>query len=293
MFTYNGINLRRQLNPVNRVFTLFCNEKKIQAMQVRQQGVDAAEVVGEIVQGMLKTSRPVRLKDLEMQTGIASAKLHRYLVSMMRSGLVTKSADGSRYDFGLLAYRIGQLATHDQDELDLLEPFFKEFIEQLQDDDLGQAVGIGRWVGTGATMVKWFERDSPLSIRPNPGTQLGITTSATAKLLAAYLPIEVTKPLVRRELKERDCFTNARFNSVFNDYANIVSAGVANSIGARRTGLNALSTPLFEKSGKVVAAITVLGMAPNFEARLDGRAAKLLIALGQELSLKLGFSPSS
>ena len=107
MFTYNGINLRRQLNPVNRVFTLLCNEKKIQAMQVRQQGVDAAEVVGEIVQGMLKTSRPVRLKDLEMQTGIASAKLHRYLVSMMRSGLVTKSADGSRYDFGLLAYRIG------------------------------------------------------------------------------------------------------------------------------------------------------------------------------------------
>jgi DNA-binding IclR family transcriptional regulator len=261
-------------------------------MQVKQQGVDAAEVVGEIVQGMLQTSRPVRLKDLEMQTGIASAKLHRYLVSMMRSGLVTKSADGSRYDFGLLAYRIGQLATHDQDELDLLEPFFKEFIEQLQDDDLGQAVGIGRWVGTGATMVKWFERESPLSIRPNPGVQLGITTSATAKLLAAYLPPELTKPLVQRELKDRGCLTNANVKLVFNDYAKIVTNSIANSIGARRTGLNALSTPLFDNSGKVVAAITILGMAPNFEARLDGQASELLIALGQQLSLKLGFVQS-
>jgi DNA-binding IclR family transcriptional regulator len=56
--------------------------------------------------------------------------------------------------------------------------------------------------------------------------------------------------------------------------------------------LNALSTPLFDKSGKVVAAITILGMAPNFEARLDGQASELLIALGQQLSLKLGFVPT-
>jgi DNA-binding IclR family transcriptional regulator len=261
-------------------------------MQVKQQGVDAAEVVGEIMQGMLQTSRPVRLKDLEMQTGIPSAKLHRYLVSMLRTGLVTKSSDGSRYDFGLLAYRIGQLAAHDQDELDLLEPFFKDFIEQPQDNYLGQAVGIGRWVGTGATMVKWFERESPLSIRPNPGAQLGITNSATGKLLAAYLPTELTKPLVQRELKDRGSLTNANVKLVLNDYAKIATSRIANSIGARRTGLNALSTPLFDKSGKVIAAITILGMAPNFDARLDGKASELLIGLGLQLSLKLGFVPT-
>jgi predicted transcriptional regulator len=34
--------------------------------------------------------RPVRLKDLEDHTGIASAKLHRYLVSMIRCGLVRR-----------------------------------------------------------------------------------------------------------------------------------------------------------------------------------------------------------
>ena len=55
----------RQRKPVNRVFTPFLQRKKKQAMQARQQGVDAAEVVGEILQGMLQTSRPVRLKDLE------------------------------------------------------------------------------------------------------------------------------------------------------------------------------------------------------------------------------------
>ena len=260
-------------------------------MQAKQQGVEAAEVVGVILEGLLQMPRPVRLKDLEKQTGMASAKLHRYLVSMVRGGLITKSVDGSRYDLGLLAYRIGQSATHSQDSWELLQPFLAEFMDQLQDDDLGQALGIGRWVGTGATMVKWFERDSPLSIRSKPGVQLGVTTSATAKLLAAYLPPEVIQPLVVRELKERDCYSAAQVKKVFQEYAQIIASGIAHSIGARRTGLNALSTPLFDGTGRVVAAITILGMAPSFEARVDGRAAALLKALGQDMSRKLGFHP--
>ncbi len=262
-------------------------------MQTRQQGVEAAQVVGTILEGMLNTSRPVRLKDLEKQTGIASAKLHRYLVSMLRTGLITKSVDASRYDFGLLAYRIGQSATHNPDVWELLKPDLEDFIGQLQDEDLGQALGIGRWIGTGATMVKWFERDSPLSIRSNPGVQLGVTTSATAKLLAAHLPPEVTHPLVLRELQDNGRGSNAQVKKIFSEYAQILDCGIANSMGARRTGLNALSTPLFDSSGQVVAAITVLGMAPHFNASLEGRAATLLKQLGQSLSGKLGFQPPS
>ncbi len=258
-------------------------------MQAKQQGVEAAEIVSSILEGMLQTPRPVRLKDLEAQTGIAAAKLHRYLVSMLRGGLITKTVDGSRYDLGLLAYRIGQSATHDQHSWDLLQPFFEDFIGQLHGDELGQAVGIGRWVGTGATMVKWFERDSPLSIRSNPGVQLGVTTSATAKLLAAHLPAQITHPLVVRELKERDAYSTAQVKKIAQEYAQIVQSGIAQSMGARRTGLNALSTPLFDSTGQVVAAITILGMAPHFKAQLDGRAAALLKTWGQQMSHKLGY----
>jgi len=56
----------------------------------RSGGVDAVEVVGTILQALLTLPRPARLKELEAKTGIASAKLHRYLVSMIRCGLVTR-----------------------------------------------------------------------------------------------------------------------------------------------------------------------------------------------------------
>jgi len=251
-------------------------------------GVDAVEVVGTILQALLSLPRPARLKELEAKTGIASAKLHRYLVSMIRCGLVTREEGGHRYNFGLLTYRISQVASHDHTALSLLEPHFEAFVAKLGKPDLGQVVGIGQWVGRGVTIVRWFETNSPLSIRMKPGVGLGITTSATAKLLAAYQPRTVTEPIVRQELLEQGFSSNKAVEAVYAEYAAIRKAGIAASYGARREGLNALSVPLVDHEAKVVAAVTVLGMAPQFDAKPAGAAGRLLKQLGRELSSLLG-----
>lgn len=258
------------------------------SIETKRQGVDAVEVVGTILQAFLRLPRPTRLKELEAATGIPAAKLHRYLVSMIRCGLVSRQDTGNRYDFGLLTYRMGQVAAHDHSLLSLLEPMFEKFVAELGNPDLGQAVGIGQWVGHGATIVRWFENNSALSVRMKPGINLSITASATAKLLAAYLPREKTEPLVRQELQEKGQATDKNVNRVYADYAAIREAGIASSMSARRSGLNALSVPLFDQHGHVTAAITILGMSPQFEADPKGPSAHMLRTLGRELSLQLG-----
>jgi DNA-binding IclR family transcriptional regulator len=254
----------------------------------RNNGVDAVEVVGTILQSLLSLPRPVRLKELESHTGIASAKLHRYLVSMVRCGLVRQDEGSRRYDFGLLTYRMGQVASHDYNALSLLEPRFEEFVAKLHKPDLGQAVGIGQWVGHGATIVRWFESNAPLTIRTKPGVALSVTTSATAKLLAAYLPREETEPVVRRELDESGRGTRAALEAVYQEFEQIRATGIAASHGSRRSGLNALSVPLFDHEGKVVASVTILGMGPQFEAKPASTSGRLLRQLGRELSGLLG-----
>lgn len=183
---------------------------------------------------------------------------------------------------------MGQVAAHDQSALSLLEPMFEQFVRTLGNPDLGQAVGIGQWVGHGVAIVRWFESNSALSVRMKPGVSLSITSSATAKLLAAYLPREKTEPLVRRELLDKGNFTERAVNRVYAEYGQIRASGIARSLEARRSGLNALSVPLFDQHGNVAAAITTLGMAPHFDADTEGAAAHMLRRLGQELSKQLG-----
>jgi DNA-binding IclR family transcriptional regulator len=122
--------------------------------------------------------------------------------------------------------------------------------------------------------------------------QLGVTTSATAKLLAAYSAREVTEPLVRSELAERHMEPAEQTELVYREYAEIRARGIANSLGARRSGLNALSVPIFDHDGRVVVAVTALGMAPRFDADLAGTLARQMLALSEELSVQMGCARS-
>jgi DNA-binding IclR family transcriptional regulator len=256
--------------------------------ETQRQGVDKVEVVGAILQAFLSVPRPVRLKDLEDATGIASAKLHRYLVSMIRCGLVRRHEGSTRYDFGLLTYRLGQAALHEHDLVSLLAPLLEQYAGELAGPDMGHAIGLGQWVGHGATIVRWFENSSPLSVRMKPGAMLDITGSATAKLLAAYLPRETTEPIVRKELAQKGKLSEREVARIYADYSAIRKRGIAQSLGARQSGLNALSAPLFDRAGTVVAAVTMLGMDPHFDASPDGRAAARLLRVSGALSARLG-----
>jgi DNA-binding IclR family transcriptional regulator len=101
------------------------------------QGIDAVEVAGAILQALLRCPRPARLKDLEIATGIPSAKIHRYLVSMILCGLVRQHGSSSRYDFGLLAHQIGQVVARDNDVASQIEARLAQFSERI-----GEGVGI-------------------------------------------------------------------------------------------------------------------------------------------------------
>src|SRR5471032_428023 len=181
-----------------------------------RQGIDAVEVAGAILQGLLRCPRPARLKDIEIATGIPSAKIHRYLVSMIRCGLVRRHGSSGRYDFGLLAHQVGQVVARDNDVVSQIEARLAQFSRHI-----GEVVGVAQWVANGVAFVNWFESSPEFSIRLKPGMQLGVTTSATAKLLAAYLAREATEPLVRSELAERRMRSTAERERVYREYAEI------------------------------------------------------------------------
>ena len=250
-----------------------------------RQGVDAVEVAGAILRALLRVPRPARLKDLETASGIPAAKIHRYLVSIIRCGLVLRHENTSRYDFGLLAHQVGQVAARDNDVVSKMEARLAQFSA-----DVGEVIGVAQWVGDGVSVVNWFELSPEFSIRLKPGLRLEVTASATAKLFAAYLPRDVTEPIVKRELTERGTYSAEQIESVYAEYAEIRARQIANSLGARRNGLNALSVPVFDRHGQVVVAVTALGMAPRFDTDVNGELAGKLLALSDELSVKMGYS---
>ena len=248
----------------------------------RSGGVEAAEVVGSILSGMIALRPPCRLKDLESCTGIAAAKLHRYLVSMIASGLVRKADDGSRYQFGLLAYGLAAAVQHATDFVSTLSPLASALA-----DELGESVGVALWTSDAATVVRWFQGSNDLSIALRPNARLGLTTSTTGRLFGAYLPRELIEPLVAAELasKPQDDLTLA---GVFRQFAEIRKTGVSIGLGNRVPGINSLSAPVFDRDGQVAACITILGPESRLDASPDGKHYRAVTSACERFSSQLG-----
>lgn len=250
--------------------------------ELRRRGIDSVEVAGTILQAALRLENSFRLKDLEKETGIASATLYRYLVSLAHCGLIQRVDGGNRYTLGLLALQLGQRASQGNDVVSLASPYVQEFSQNIS-----ETCAIGLWFEQGPAIVKWFEVNRAISISLRLGAELRITGSSTAKVLAANKPRQITEPILRRELGQLGT-PASQLEDVYAELAQIRVAGIANSIGTHIRGISSLSVPVYGHDGDIVMAIAAIGNQMTFEADPSGPIAQDLRRLAGRLSNQLG-----
>ncbi len=80
-------------------------------------GVQAVEVGAQVLRVLVSAGRPVPLKMVSTATGMPRAKVHRYLVSLVRCGLASQEESTGYYGLGSFAVQAGlsALGTLDRD----------------------------------------------------------------------------------------------------------------------------------------------------------------------------------
>ena len=82
----------------------------IQPDKDSKNGVQSLEIGLSVAHVLVNSQGPMMLKDIAQQAGMSPAKAHRYLVSLIRAGLVEQDPASSRYDLGPFALNIGLVA---------------------------------------------------------------------------------------------------------------------------------------------------------------------------------------
>jgi DNA-binding IclR family transcriptional regulator len=85
----------------------------------RQAGVNSLETGLRLAGVLAETGLPEALKDIAARAGLAPAKAHRYLVSLIRAGLAEQDSESGRYRLGPLALQLGLGALRGLDVLKL------------------------------------------------------------------------------------------------------------------------------------------------------------------------------
>ena len=141
-----------------------------------QRGIQSIEVGGQLLHAMAHTGRPMALKELAQEADMPAAKIHAYLVSFARIGLMQQDAGTGRYFLGPLALQLGLISLKQANPVQAAADELPGLTQRI-----GHTVAISVWGSRGATIVRLEESPAPIHVNMRQGTVFSLTGTATGR----------------------------------------------------------------------------------------------------------------
>ena len=250
-----------------------------------KHGVQSLEVGMSILRAMVSGKRSMMLKDIAQAADMPPSKAHRYLVSLIRSGLVEQDRLTSRYDLGPFALNLGLVALDRVDRIRL----GLAAISELR-DLTNETVALAVWSDRGPVVVRWERPRRPITVNVLTGTHLSLLGSAAGRVFAAWMPASQTEELLRRELASGRVPPGvATLEDARRLLAEVRAQGLAViSSGYFARGVEAAAGPVFNFKNEINMSIAVVGVEGTLDLTPDGSTLAALRHACAELSVRLG-----
>ena len=253
----------------------------------RQPGIQSVEVAGKILHALIDEPGALALSTIASRSKMPATKVRRYLVSLIRLGLVSQNEETGRYDFGPLALSMGTAALSRFEAVRHAGAQLTE-IRRLTGETAFLSVR-GR---TGATVIQVRENLDPISLRARVGATLPLLTTATGWVFISFDPElerEHDKPIATYLDKTVDpALVLEGHPGLTARAAAIRAAGYAAMEDVFQAGVSAVSAPVLGPDGRMLAALTVVLPRDRSSPEKVTSIGELLIHCGQaENSLKV------
>ena len=162
--------------------------------ETKSQGIQSIEVGMHILKKIAEAGKPLSITEIAILCETSKSKLHRYLTSFIRTGMLEKSPD-AKYILGTEIIRLGLKASQKLNITEIAAPHLMYLKETLN-----ETAALAVWGQNGPFFVSWEESNGPVNIGIKVGSQVSVTQSAAGLIFAAFLPHKVTEKRVNQEL---------------------------------------------------------------------------------------------
>ncbi len=227
------------------------SEEKIQG------GVQSLEVGLGVLDALISHQVPMMLKELAEKLSMHPAKVHRYVVSLVRMNYA-KQLDDGRYALGSSAWRLGLSCIQRTDAIQAAQPMIYALHREI---DCG--LQISKWTSQGPLIVQWIEPNQPVSVITRVGSIMPLLNSATGRAYAAFMPEGIVRPLLEQEWAQKHAQGQMVYPGNWTEFQemkrSIVEAGAATVSGDMLAGVNSFCVPIFNLHGEIEFCIAALG----------------------------------
>ncbi|MBZ9973878.1 MULTISPECIES: IclR family transcriptional regulator [unclassified Mesorhizobium] len=159
-------------------------------------GIQSLDAALRVLNTVVAFREPVTLSELARTCRMPVSKVHRYLSSFMKVGLVAQTGRSGKYLLGPGALQLGLAAIGRHDFVNFAADGVAELCAET-----GMTALLSVWGNGGATVVRWERAESPTVTSMGLGTTLPLLNSATGRAFLAWAPPAAIKASCDAELR--------------------------------------------------------------------------------------------
>ena len=248
--------------------------------ETKSQGIQSIEVGIDMLKKMAEAGKPLSITEIAILCDTSKSKLHRYLTSFVRTGMVEKNTD-AKYTLGTEIIRLGLKASQKLNITEIAAPHLKHVKEALN-----ETVALALWGENGPFFVSWEESNGPVNIGVKVGSQVSVTKSAAGLVFAAFLPEDEIEQTVNKELFQFSIDSEEFQNTI----EFVKKNGYAFVKGTTIAGISGIAAPIFDRSSKLIATLTIVGFEGSLNTSESSEAVRILIERSTMISEFLGWN---
>jgi DNA-binding IclR family transcriptional regulator len=214
-----------------------------------RRGIQSVEIGLKVLQGVSALGGPSTLSAIAQGCEMAPPQVHRYLQSLIATGMAQQDPATGRYDLGPAALKLGLAALARTDAFKLVDRLISDFVTRT-----GETVQIAALGPLGPTIVRWYSGSQRVPTSLTVGSVLSLMHSATGLVFLCFASPGDTGALVKKEAA-RSPIGKKQLDATL---AQVKREGRATVRGSVIPGLNATAFPIFDLQGHPILSATLL-----------------------------------
>lgn len=222
---------------------------------------------------------------LSQQLALPASTLHRLLSVLAQHRLVVQEPVSRRYGLGPGVLGLAQSYLQGNLLVSSAQPFLASLRSRLQ-----ETVFLTALVGDDPICVATAESPRPLQFYMRVGQRMPCHAAASARAILAFRsPAEVARALGREALARFTRSTRTEASEVLAELGRVRERGYAVCAEEMEVGVTAVSAPVRDASGTVVASVTVVAPSERLAPPRQSAAVEAVRATADAIAEALGY----
>jgi IclR family KDG regulon transcriptional repressor len=225
------------------------------------------------------------LSEISQCVGLHKATAHRIVTTLVNHGFLERATGNQKYRLGLQLTELGFQAVHRLDVRREALPYMHQLIEKL-----GEACDLSIFDRGEVFYIEFVQGSHALTVAAAIGQRLPAYCTASGKVFLANLPEEAREATLQGKMTAYTARTITAIEALRRQLEAVSRQGYGVDDEEFELGIRAVSAPIRDQKGRVIAALSTPGPANRITSEKIPIIGAALVETGDAISRRLGWN---